>query len=125
MKLDKLTTILVVDAIEPCLPDWEALGYRPKVKVPESGPLAFVILSCKAGELMLQTRSSLAEDLPDVAKREPTSLLYADVRSLAAAKSAATKATVLVPLRNTFYGAKEAWLELPGGVILGLSEHAK
>ena len=86
MQLDKLTTLLVVEAIEPCLPAWEALGYTVAVRVPEKGTLGFVILKSKLGELMLQTKRSLAEDLPDVAARRPTHLLYADVSSLTDAK---------------------------------------
>ena len=118
----KLTTLFVVDRIEPCLPAWEALGYRVIVRVPETGPLGFVILKSKLGELMLQTKKSLAADMPSVAKRKPRSLLYADVSSLAEAKKALRGAKILVPRRKTFYGATEAWLELEGGVILGLAE---
>jgi len=118
----KLTTLFVVDRIEPCLPAWEALGYRVIVRVPETGPLGFVILKSKLGELMLQTKKSLAADMPSVATRKPRSLLYADVSSLAEAKKALRGAKILVPRRKTFYGATEAWLELEGGVILGLAE---
>src|SRR3954471_11162334 len=123
MTPDKLTTLLVVEAIEPCLAAWEALGYTVSVRVPEKGTLGFVILKSKAGELMLQTKRSLAEDLPDVAAPRPTHLLYADVSSLTEAKEALRSATVIVPRRKTFYGATEAWLELDGNVILGLAQH--
>jgi hypothetical protein len=123
MKPEKISTLLVVESIEPCLPAWEALGYTIAVRVPESGPLGFVILKSKLGELMLQTKKSLAEDLPDVAARRPSYLLYADVSSLTEAKKSLRGATVLVPRRKTFYGATEAWLELEGKVILGLAEH--
>jgi len=121
-ELGKLTTLLVVDAIEPCLPTWEALGYTVTVRVPDSGPLGFVILSAKPGELMLQTKASLADDLPAVAALAPRALLYADVPSLALAKRALGGAKLLVAHRETFYGAKEAWLELEGGTIVGLAE---
>ena len=124
MALSKLTTLLVVDQIESCLPAWEALGYAVTVRVPEAGPAGFVILVGPAGELMLQTRESLAEDLPVVAERRPSHVLYGDVPSLADAKRALPTATVLVAQRKTPYGATEAWLELEGGAILGLSEHA-
>jgi hypothetical protein len=123
MKLEKLTTLLVVDRIEDCLPTWKALGYDITVRVPDEGDLDFVILSSKAGELMLQTKRSLADDLPPVAKRSPSTLLYADVASLAEAKKALPGAEVLIPTRKTFYGATEAWLVLPGGAVLGLAEH--
>jgi len=123
MDLKKLTTLLVVDSIEPCLPTWQQLGYEVTVRVPENGPSGFVILHGKAGELMLQTRHSLAEDLPAVAKQDPTHLLYADVASVDQAATALEGARVLNPKRKTFYGATEIWFELENGVILGLAQH--
>ena len=123
MKLDKLTTLLVVDRIEPCLPAWESLGYAVMARVPETGDANFVMLQGKAGELMLQTHRSLGEDLPAIAQKKPGFLLYADVGSLATAKKALPDAKVVINERKTFYGAKEAWLELEGGVFLGLAEH--
>lgn len=122
--LTKLTTLLVVDRIEACLPDWEALGFAVSVRVPESGTAGFVILKGpNDSELMLQTRASLAEDLPVVARKKPSFVLYGDVDKLARARKALGKARVLVEERSTFYGATESWLELESGVILGLSEH--
>jgi hypothetical protein len=122
MKLEKLTALLVVDAIEPCLETWKKLGYQVGVRVPETGTLGFVILSGPSGELMLQTRASLAEDLPALAKKKPSHLLYGDVASLSAAEKSLVHARVLVPRRKTFYGANETWFELEDGMILGLAE---
>lgn len=124
MTFKKLTTIQIVDAIEPCLPTWESLGYRLTVRVPEEGTLGFAILSGEAGELMFQTRASLADDLPDIAARKPNFMLYADVASVANARKAASPSEVIVRERRTFYGALESWLLLPGGTVLGLSEHS-
>jgi hypothetical protein len=124
--LKKLTTLVVVDKIEVCLPSYEALGYSLTVRVPESGEMGFAILqggSAGAGELMLQTRASLGEDLPTIARKKPSFLLYAEVDSLANARRALTPVQVLVEERTTFYGATESWLELVGGVVLGLSKH--
>src|SRR5215471_9674643 len=123
MRLDKLTTILIADAIEPSLPVMEKLGYRVTVRVPESGKLGFVILSGKAGELMMQTRESLAADLPAVAALAPSTLLYADVKSVDTV-TRELGARVVVPKRTTFYGAVEIWVVLDGGHVLGLSQHA-
>jgi len=125
MKLDKLTTLLVVDRIEPCLLPWEKLGYTVVARVPEAGEADFVLLRGHAGELMFQTRKSLASDLPGVAERTPEFLLYADVASVAEAKKAIPDAKVLVNERKTFYGATESWVVLEGGVVLGLAQHGK
>ncbi|HEY3501126.1 MAG TPA: hypothetical protein VGK73_40815, partial [Polyangiaceae bacterium] len=105
MKLQKLTTLLVVDEIEACLPAWSALGYEITVRVPDEGPLGFVILKSKLGELMLQTKASLKDDLPMVLARRPSSLLYADVDSITDAEKALRGAEVLIARRKTFYGA--------------------
>jgi hypothetical protein len=122
--LKKLTTVVLVESIEKQLPSWEKLGYSVVTRVPDSGAAGFVILHGAAGELMLQTHASLAEDLPEIAKRKPSALLYADVESLSATKKALAGAEVIVDKRKTFYGATEAWLALPGGTFLGLSEHS-
>ena len=124
MKLKKLTTLLVVDAIEACLATWQALGYEVTARVPDEGPLGFVILTGSTGELMLQTRANLAEDLPAVAATKPSHLLYGEVASLSDGERALSRARVLVPRRKTFYGAFEVWFELENSAILGLAEHA-
>jgi hypothetical protein len=123
MKLKKLTTLLVVESIEACLDTWQKLGYQVTVRVPDEGPLGFVILAGPAGELMLQTQGSLAEDMQSVAKNKPSHLLYGDVASLTSAEKALSHARVIVPRRKTFYGATEIWWELEDGVILGLCEN--
>ncbi|HMI88500.1 MAG TPA: hypothetical protein VK550_30670 [Polyangiaceae bacterium] len=125
MKLDKLTTLLVVDRIESSVSTWEALGYKVVARVPEQGTADFAMLQGNAGELMMQTRKSLGSDLPGVAERKTAFLLYADVASLAEAKKAIPQAKVIVSERTTFYGAKEAWVELENGVVLGLAQHDK
>jgi hypothetical protein len=123
MQLKKLTTLLVVDDIAACLGTWQKLGYEVTVRVPETGLAGFVVLVGAAGELMLQTKSSLADDMTDIARRTPSHLLYGDVDSLSAAEKALAEARVIVPRRKTFYGATEIWWELADGVILGLAEH--
>ena len=123
MKIEKLTTLFVVDAIEPLLPTWEKLGYGVTVRVPEKGACDFVILSGNAGQLMMQTKKSLADDLPGVSKLAPAFVLYADVKSVDAAENAVAGARVIVSKRTTDYGATETWVELPGGQIVGFAQH--
>lgn len=121
--LNKLTTILFVDAIEPCLPTWAALGYAVTARVPDEGTLGFVILSGASNEVMLQTLTSLGEDLPVVAELQPRFALYADVTSVTRTKSRIKGGRVLIPRRKTFYGATESWLQLADGTVLGLAQH--
>ena len=123
MKVNKVTPILVVDAIEPLLPFWHGrLGFEKVVEVPHEGCLGFVLLARDGHEVMLQTRASIAADVPAVAALAPACALYCDVDSLDAAVAAVEGATVLVPRRKTFYGADEVWVRDPGGAVVGFAE---
>jgi hypothetical protein len=123
MKINKTTPIFYVDAIEPALPFWSALGWKKEVGVPHhGGNLGFVILANEDRELMLQTHASLAEDLPQATSLAPKHSLYLDVASLADAKKSITGGRVLVEERDTPYGAREHWVVDPTGVLVGFAE---
>jgi hypothetical protein len=127
MKIKKVTPLLVVDRIEPCLPLWERLGFAKTVEVPHGGDLGFVILASETGEVMLQARASLRDDDAGVAAHAEEALLYCDVDSLAAVRKALKAAggcTILIDERSTPYGARELWMVDPAGRVIGFAEHA-
>ncbi len=124
MDITKLTTILVVDAIEPALPLWTGpLGFEAKISVPHAGRAGFVLLARGDHAVMMQTRASLADDLPAIAELGVGCILYADVPSLEAAVAAVKGAVVLVPERKTFYGAREVFIRDASGTVLGFAQH--
>ena len=126
MKIQKLTPILIVDAIEPALPFWTGpLGYEKKVEVPHEGRAGFVLLARDGHEVMMQTRASIAADVPAVAKIDVTCVLYMDVPSLDDAVAAVKGAEVLIPPRETFYGAREIFVRDAAGNVLGFAQHTK
>ena len=127
MNIKKITPILVVEAIEPGLSFWQnQLGFAKVVEVPHEGSLGFAIFSRQgAGEVMLQTRASLAVDLPAIAARKPTAFLYVDVASLQVALDETRGAEVIVTERTTFYGAHEAAVVDPCGQIIVFSMHER
>ena len=59
--MKKLTPVIMVDAIEPCIPFWERLGFAKTAEVPEGDRLGFVILVKDSVEVMYQTHESVAE----------------------------------------------------------------
>ena len=125
--LKRMTPILTVQAIEPSLPFWtEGLGFTKTNEVPqEDGTLGFVSLEREGIELMLQTRASVAADLPALAEefaRGP-SVLFMEIGSLEGVeeKLLTLGATVAVPRRQTFYGADEVFFYSPGGHVVGLA----
>lgn len=125
MKITKTTPILSVEKIETSLPFWlDALGYSKVLDVPHRDGLGFVILQKGGSEIMLQTHASVRDDLPQIADYfKPGSIcLYSDVDSIEAVTVALKGARVLVPLRTTFYGAKEIWVQDHDGNILGFAE---
>ena len=66
--MKKLTPNLIVDKIEDSLPFWvQRLGFEKTVEVPAGERLGFVILQRGDVELMLQSRASLAKDVPAIA----------------------------------------------------------
>jgi uncharacterized glyoxalase superfamily protein PhnB len=120
-----VTPLYVVERIEPALPFWRSLGWTKDVEVLHEGRLGFVILSNGGRSIMLQTRESLAEDLPAVRAIGSASALYVDVPSIAEAVAACKGARVLIRDRTTFYGARETWVVDPAGVVVGFAEHEK
>jgi hypothetical protein len=123
MMVSKITPVRIVDHIEPCLVFWcGTLGFEKTVEVPHDGALGFVILNGPGGTVMLQTRASLAVDLPSVAARNPELLLFAEVPSFSAIQQALRGQEVLVEDRTTFYGTRETVAVDPQGAIVIFAE---
>jgi len=121
--ITKVTPVRLVDRIEPCLPFWvDALGYAKVAEVPHQDALGFVLLVNAAGELMLQTRASMAADIAEVARLDPHTVLFVEVTSLDVARSAMGGAHVLVNERTTFYGMKEMVVVDPAGTVVIFAE---
>ncbi len=126
LNIRKVTPILIVDAIEPALALWTGvLAYEKHVEVPHDGRAGFVLLSRDGHEVMMQTRASLRADVPGVAKLGVGAVLYMDVDSLDAAISSTQGLEVVVPERETAYGAREIFVRDPVGNVLGFAEHMK
>jgi len=128
--LQKVTPILVVEAIEPALPFWvDGLGFEKTVEVPEGDRLGFVILVGHGAELMLQTPASIDAEVDGQGlserMRQPAGggVLYIDVDDLEAIRSRVEAFEVVIPHRRTPYGADELWLREPGGNLIGFARH--
>ena len=114
----KIAPILFAQEIEPCLQFWtERMGFTKTVEVPEGDKLGFAIVERDGLELMYQSYASVEKDNPitvDAVKKGPT-FLYIDVDDLNQALAAAGKAEIVMPVRSTFYGAKEFGIKDPAG----------
>jgi uncharacterized glyoxalase superfamily protein PhnB len=122
----KITPVLVVPAIEPVLPLWEALGFTRTAEVPHEGALGFVSLARDGAEVMYQTEASVAVDEVKVTqgpKPLGASSLFVQVDDLDAAVAKLPAGTdVFVERRTTFYGATETFLRDAAGNVIILAQ---
>jgi len=128
MQIKKITPVLIVDAIEPLLPLWDALGFARTAEVPHGERLGFVILAADDVEVMYQTADSVRGDLP-AAMEGPRALgaaaLFIEVADLAAAEAALPAGTdVITRQRKTFYGSTETILRDAAGNVITLAQFA-
>ncbi|MFP3948839.1 MAG: VOC family protein [Longimicrobiales bacterium] len=131
VNVESVTANLITDAIEPALPFWtEGLGFTVTTEVPEGDRLGFVILQRDSAdgdhplEVMLQTRASVAADVPALAEEiTGPATLFLVVDSVEDAEEALVDlgAEVVIPRRQTFYGADEIFFRSPDGTLVGLA----
>ena len=122
--MNKLTPNLIVASIEACLPFWvDRLHFEKTVEVPDGERLGFVILRRGAVELMLQTRASLAKDVPAISAAPGPSVLYLEVADLEPIRQALDGYPRVIPERTTFYGAHEIIVRDPDGHVVFFSSH--
>jgi uncharacterized glyoxalase superfamily protein PhnB len=125
MTVAKITPVLFAQEIEPCLKFWEErLGFEKTIDVPEGNKLAFAILQKGSVELMYQTYASAEKDVPTISAqiRKGPSFLYVEVENLDEIVTAMKGAEVVIPIRTTFYGAKEIGIRDPAGHIITFAQ---
>jgi len=127
MSVNKITAVLLVDDVEPCIHFWvDRFGFEKTMEVPEGNKLAFAMVQKGNLELMYQSFESVKKDDPnrvDVMRKGPT-FLYVEVSNIDETISALKGAPVVMPLRTTFYGAKEIGVKDPGNHIITFAQVA-
>ena len=125
MNVKKITAVLLVEEVEPCVKFWtERLGFEKTAEVADGAKLAFAMLNKGGSEIMYQSYASVEKDNPHpdtLARRGPT-FLYIEVDDLAAAMSATAGAEVVLAERTTFYGSKEFGVKDPAGHFLTFAQ---
>ena len=131
--LKKITANIIVDSVNEILDFYEeVLGFSLVMAVHEGSqqvvtareaatPLGFAIIRRDDVELMLQSRKSLAKELPSLAGAPvgTSFTLYIHVDDIEALyKGIKDKAAIIEDLRTTFYGAREFCIRDSGGHVL-------
>ena len=126
----KLTPIITVEAIEPCLQFWTAtFGFEVTVTVPHGDALGFAILEKDGVELMYQTRASIDADLGESGApselgaelMKGRTLLFVEVDAIDPLLPKLAGVEPVVPRRQTFYGMDEIFVRAPCGTVVGLA----
>ena len=118
--MKKLTPVIMVDAIESCLPFWERLGFAKTAEVPEGDKLGFVILAKDSVEVMYQTYESVEKDAPGLVppERGHGAGFFIEVSDIESVDKALAGLEIVVPRRQTFYGMDEIGVREPGGHVV-------
>jgi hypothetical protein len=115
-RLKKVSPVLMVDAVEPCIPFWERLGFKKTAEVPEGDKLGFVILEKDGLEVMYQSKASVQGDVPALAASPMGgTFLFMEVTDLDAVIAQLGGAPPVFARRKTFYGMDEIAVREPGG----------
>jgi uncharacterized glyoxalase superfamily protein PhnB len=125
MAVKKITPVLLVDEVEPCVKFWkERLGFEVAIEVPEGNKIGFVSLQKEGVELMYQSYASVEKDSSFLAHgyaKGPT-FLYIEVERLDDVIMATKGAKVVMAERKTSYGAREIGLKDPAGHVLTFAQ---
>ena len=122
----RVTAVLLVEEIEPCLNFWvDRLGFTKAGEVPDGNKLAFVMLQKGMTEVMYQTYASVQKDNAQAAKdmRKGPTFLYVEVDDLDAVIAALKGVPVVMPVRTTFYGAREIGVKDPAGHFVTFAQY--
>jgi uncharacterized glyoxalase superfamily protein PhnB len=126
----KLTPVLLVEEVEPCLGFWEALGFEKTIEVPEGDRIGFAAMARNGVEIMYQSRASVAADMPALADLEYTRdglglfIEVADLEDVKRRLASAVGAEETFPERTTFYGAREVGVRAPCGTHVVFAKFA-
>jgi hypothetical protein len=120
----RITPVLVVKEIEPCLPFWvDRMGFENLGQMPEGDKIGFVILMRNGLELMIQSAASVSKDEPVFAPGDESRVatLYIEVDDFADTLQRLEGYPLAMKERTTFYGMREVGVFEPGGNVVVFS----
>ena len=124
----RLTPVIFVDRVEPCLPFWtERLGFEKMVEVPgPDGRPQFALLLRDGIEVMYQTWAALEEESKAAASvaRGHSITLFIEVSDLDRIDRTLAGIPRIVERHKTFYGMDEFSVREPGGALVTFAARA-
>jgi uncharacterized glyoxalase superfamily protein PhnB len=124
--MESLSPNIFVKDMPKTIEFYKQLGFEVTMSVPETGnDFVWVMMICGKVVFMFQTYDSLADELPDISRKDGASLLfYINVENIRIFfKRIKDKVTVLKGLEKTFYGATEFSIKDNNNYVLTFAEH--
>ena len=130
MKFQKLTPNLVVRDVAASMEFYRSvLGLQPTITVPEKPPYVFGSVTGGNVELFFNDQKLVAEDYPPLGARPigGALTLFLEVQGIEEVLAAVqkSKARIIMPLKEQFYGMREFAFEDPEGWIVTIAEPVK
>jgi len=127
MHVMKITPVLFVQDVEPCVKFWmDRFGFEKTAEVPDGDKLAFAMLQKGNVELMYQSFASADKDVTAVSQmiRKGPTFLYVEIDNLDETINAVKGSEIVMPRRKTFYGSTEIGIKDPAGHFITFAEFA-
>ncbi len=124
--MESLSPNIFVKDIHKTIEFYKQLGFEINMSVPETGTdFVWVMMTCGKVNFMFQTYDSLANELPEISRKDGASLLlYINIKNIHSFfESVKEKVTVLKGLEKTFYGATEFSIKDNNNYVLTFAEH--
>ena len=130
MKFNKLTPNLVVRDVAASMEFYvKTLGFKPAITVPEQPPYVFGSVVNDTVEIFFNDQKAVAADYPPLGAKPigGALTLFIEVEGIEQilASVEASKAKVVMPLKQQFYGMREFAFADPEGWIVTIAERVK
>lgn len=127
MKFQKLTPNLVVRDVAASMEFYcSVLGFQPAIKVPDQPPYVFGSVTNGSVEIFFNDHKAVSEDYPPLGARPAGGALtlFIEVEGIKEILAAVqkSKAKIVMPLKEQFYGMREFAFEDPEGWIVTIAE---
>jgi lactoylglutathione lyase len=124
--MKRLTPNLMVENVNETMEFYtNVLGFEKVAIVPEEGTFDWAMMKCGAVEIMVQSRSSLGTDLPQLGTAVPPGplTLYIDVENVPILRQQIDgKVTMVKDVQTTFYGTTEFTIQDCNGFLLTFAQ---
>lgn len=126
MKLTGITPNLVTDDVERSVAFYcDVLGFRVTTRVPDEGKMVFAMLERDGINVFVNATAAVKDDMPDAPLTPGRSgvAMFVIVEGVAAFWDAIReRATVIMPLKDQWYGMTEFAIVDPDGYVITFAE---